>query len=340
MKTCRKALILPILLFISLTAFSQTNNDPKTLVDDGVALFDKGDYNGAMEKYKAALAINPNDYRADFELAYTLYTTGKGQDAIPYLQLILKSGESKYETYELLGSIYDDSNQSDKAVEAYKAGIKEKPDFERLHFNLGITYLRLKRYPEAETEGIEALKLNPTHASAHRLYALAAQDQGKRAIALLAWCNFLLLEPQTKRSTEAFSNVEYIINRGIKKNNEKSISISISSSDTDAYNLTMPMAVMASTLDKKDLKPVDSLNLQLTTVMQILGEQTASKGDFFSTYYARYFAKLAKSDNMPAFTHYITLSAWKDEDIAWFNSHNKELKDMQQWLKDNVNRGY
>jgi hypothetical protein len=143
-----------------------------------------------------------------------------------------------------------------------------------------------------------------------------------------------MIEPQTKRSAEAFNNLKYIVNQGIKKNNDKSINISISSSDTDANNLTMPMAVMASTLDKKGLTPVDSLNLQLTTVMQILGEQTVTKGDFFSTYYARYFAKLAKSDNMPAFIHYITLSAYKDDALGWFKDHDKELKDFQKWVTD------
>src|SRR5581483_5898082 len=270
MKTCHKLILLQIVLCFSFAAFSQNNNDPKTLVDEGVALYDKGDYNGAIEKYKAALAINQNDYRADFELAYTLYTVGKGNEAIPYCELILKSNESKYETYELLGSIYDDSNQPDKAIEAYKAGIKEKPDFERLHFNLAVTYERLKRFADAETEAIKALKLDPTHASAHRIYGFATYHQNKRSHAILAFCNFLMLEPQSDRSAVVYKYLDTIFRQQEGKN------IVLTESNFSGKNLTpltlAEIAVNLAVTTKDTLSklgktsPVDQMMIQLKTV--------------------------------------------------------------------------
>jgi tetratricopeptide (TPR) repeat protein len=319
-------------------ALGQGKNQVTTLIEQGIALNDSGKYSEATDKYYEALKIDPANLRAKYELAFTLSNSGKPDEAIPYLEKVAASNTIAA-AYDLLGSIYDDKKDSEKAIAYYKLGLIAFPNYERLHFNLGISYLRLKKYPEAEAEGIGALKLDPNHASAHRLYALAMEDQGKRAQSLLAWCNFLLLEPQTKRSAEALANLKYIVNYGISKKDSKNINISISPKDTDTYNLTLPMAVLASTLDKKNLTPVDSLNLQLSTAMQIIGEQSASRGDFFSVYYAKYFDKLAKSDNMQAFTHYISLTAYKDEDVAWFKTHEKELNDLQAWTKD-TKRGF
>jgi len=335
MKTYHNLILASALLLTSFTALSQNTQGTKSLVDEGVALYDKGDYNGAMEKYNAALKINPNDLRADYEMAYTLETLRKGLDAVPYLEKILQSNDSKYETYQLLGTIYDENGQPEKAIEAYRAGIKEKPDFALLHMNLGITLMGQKKYPEAEAEYTEALKLDPTHASNHRLYGLNAYKQSKRADALLAWCNFLLLEPQSQRSAEGVVYVKNILTYGIKKGDKKNININISSSDLGSVNLMMQMAVVASTIDKKNLSAVDSLALQLTSVFQVIGEQ-ADKIDspFFGSFYAKYFKKLAESGNMPAFAHYITMSAYKDENLAWFKDHEKDLNNLEAWTKD------
>ncbi len=331
MKTYRKLFLLITFAFAGTIAVAQT---AKTLTNDGIVLFDKGDYNGAMEKYKQALKIDTGDLQADFELAYTLETTGKGLEGIPYLEKILRSNDSKYETYELLGTIYDDNGKPEKAIEAYKAGIKNKPDFERLHFNLGITYERLNKHSDAEAEAIEALKLDPTHASAHRLYAMATQAQGKRANALLAWCNFLLLEPQTARSPDAVVSLKRIVNYGISQKSGKNVNVNISSSDMNSLNLGMTLAIINATSSKQNLSPVDSLSLQLNSLFPIISEQALDKDPFFSKYYAKYFNTMTDSGNIPALARYITLSAYKDEDLAWFKDHDKELKDLQKWLND------
>jgi tetratricopeptide (TPR) repeat protein len=341
MKTFRKILFLQTLLFISLAAFGQTSQTPKTLVDEGVALFDKGDYKTAMEKYKAALAIDPNDLRADFEMGYTLYTTGKGMEAIAYLEPILKSNDSKYETYELLGSIYDDNNQPEKAIEAYKAGIKNKPDYERLHFNLAVTYERLKRYADAEAEAIEALKLDPTHASAHRIYGLATLNQNKRSCAVLAFCNFLLLEPQSDRSAGVYKYLDTIFKMQEGKNivldgkNFSGKELTPLTIAEISVNLAVTTKDTLSKLGKTS--PVDQMMIQLKTVFIGTGnasKKAGAKKDFFWTFYADYFYKLEESDNILAFTRYITLSAYKEDDLAWFKDHDKDLKDFQKWLSD------
>jgi tetratricopeptide (TPR) repeat protein len=181
MKTIKRLLLILVLTYN--VAFAQNNEDAKALVRQGVQLHDQGKYAEAIEKYNEALKIDPGNLYADFELSYTLFASGKGSDAIPLLEKVIASdSELTAGAYDLLGSIYDNANQSDKAIEAYKAGIKANPQYQRLYYNLGIAYFRKKKYAEAEQSAIQSIKLDPKHASSQRMYALVNfhQANGRR----------------------------------------------------------------------------------------------------------------------------------------------------------------
>jgi len=316
--------------------FGQTATTSADLVKQGVVLNDAGKFDEAIDKYKQALAIDPNNWQADYEMGYTLYNTGHGKDAIPYLQKILSSTAPKYEADDLLGSIYDDNNEPQKAVECYKNGIADNPNFEHLHFNLGISYYRQNKYAEAEECEKDAIKLDQRHASSQRIYAMATYAGQKRIYALMAWCSFLLLEPNTARSVEAYRNIRKILNYGISQQDAKHTNISISEKEIGTSTLSMQMAVLAATEGKTNLSGVDSLNLQLTTMFKQAFEFKETQSDsFFSNYYAKFFNKLAESGNMEAFTRFISLSAYKDENLAWFKANNDKLNNLDMWIRTN-----
>ena len=270
-------------------------------------------------------------------MGFTLYTMGKGFDAVPFLEKILQSNDSKYETYELLGTIYDDNKQPDKAIDYYKKGIAENPQYERLHFNLGLSYLRQNQYDAAEAEEITAIKLNPKHASAQRIYAMAEYDKGNYTHSLLIWCSFLLLEPQTDRSTEAFRYIKAIINKGITKQDDKHININISSKDIGSEEMMTRLSIVASTESKefegKRESAIDSLTAELTAVFQGTAELNEKDTSFYAKYYTKYFGQLANSGNMPAFCHLASFTAYKDENSAWFKENQKQLQDLSNWVQ-------
>lgn len=333
--------ITPIaVLFLSvaaITASAQSGKTAKQLVDEGIALNDSAKYPQAIEKYNEALKTDPTYLRADYELGYTLYSTGKGLDAIPYLEKAVQSTDIRYVTYELLGSIYDDNKQYDKAIDCYKKGIADNPKFERLHFNLGVSYLRQKLYDLAEAEEITAIRLDPKHASAQRIYAMAEYDRGSYTRSLLIWSSFLLLEPQTTRSAEAFRYVRAIINQGIRHKDEKSVNINISKNELGSDELMTRISIVASTEDKgfqsKKESAVDSLTAELTSVFQVVAEHNQKDTSFYASYFAKYFGSLANSGNMPAFCRLISLMAYRDENVAWFNENKKQLNDLDSWVQ-------
>jgi len=337
MKTYHKFLLLFIFSAFSSHAFSQNKDDAVALVKQGIALHDAGKYPEAIAKYQEALKIDPDNINTQYELSYTLCSSGRSKEAIPYLEKLVASNKMA-QAYDLLGSTYDDEGQFDKAEVCYKAGIKAFPDFQRLRFNLALAYLRQKRYPEAETYAIEAIKLEPKHASSQRTYALAALGQNKRLCSMMAFCNFLLLEPQTKRSVEAYEYIDKIFKAGAEQKNI------LLTTDKDNKEITpMSMAEASIAIAASATKAMESQNIgspqeRLSNELKMVFETTSKAAekqiskDFFWKYYADYFGKLAQTDNMPAFTRLISLSAYREDNLKWFKENDKQLSALDAWV--------
>src|SRR5260221_273675 len=190
------------------------------------------------------------------------------------------------------------------------------------------------KYAEAIEKYREAIKLDPKHASRQRTYALATYGQDKRGVSLLAWCSFLMLEPQSQRSIEAYNRIKTILNYGIKRTGEKSVNITVSTNDlNNSGNLLLQLALTNSTENKTNLTAIDSLQLQLKSVFNISKELEKNKGNtFFSNFYAKYFTSLNESENITAFTRLVSLSAYKEENLKWFKENSVQLEALNKWI--------
>jgi len=338
MNSLYRTLLTPAFLIISAVAMAQDSNSAADLIKQGTQLNDQGKYAEAIEKYNEALKIDTGNIKANYELAFSLLASGKGADGIPYVKKAIngKSGVSfTAACYDLLGSIYDDTHQPQKAIDAYKEGIKIDPGYQRLHFNLGISYSRNKQYPEAEESAIEAIKLDPKHASSQRLYALVTFHQNKRMNALMGFCSFILLEPNTQRSAEAYGNIQHILQGGVLKGGNGQTTIILSpkgGQENEMLNMAISMAALSG--QNKKLKGMDLLEYELKSIFSIAGEQTEKKTDksFFDKGFVDYFYKLAQSNNIPAFTRLISMSANKDENTKWMADHNQMIKELDNWI--------
>jgi tetratricopeptide (TPR) repeat protein len=340
MKTFRRLITLCLLAFgITNVAYSQ-NTDAITLIKQGIQLHDQRKYPEAIDKYQQALKIDPTNMQGEFELSFSLYSSGKGADAIPHLEKVISNPNDvplAVQACDILGSIYDDTQQADKAIDTYERGIKLDPKYQRLRYNLSLALLRQKKYAGAESSAIEAIKLEPKHASSQQVYAVALQNQGKDAYALMAYCSFLLLEPQTTRSNTDYQQIQNIIQSKYKVTGDKAVTVYVKENkDSDAFALESGLALTAvASLENKKKSQTELLQDELTTLFRIAGELSAKKKgkDFFWLFYADYLSELAKSDNMPAFTRLINLSANMQDNAQWFKDNPDKLKALNEWLQ-------
>jgi tetratricopeptide (TPR) repeat protein len=328
MNIVKKLTLIIHILFFGFIAHAQ-DADVSTLIKQGIQLNTQRDYAGAMEKYKQALTADPENTQANYQLAFTLVASGKGTEGIPYLNKVVKTDNSfTGPAYELLGSIYDTAKQPQQAIDAYKAGIALKPDYQPLYFNIGLAYFRAGKYADAELAAINAIKLDPKHTNSQRLYALVTFHQNKRAPALLALCNFLLMEPDGTRSAEAYTNMQSILKGGALKTGA-------AKTDVATIALNKALSAAAATTDlRRYASPADLLAAQLKAIFIAVGQlaEKQTGNDFFRNYYASFFYKLAQTEHMPAFARLMDLSANKDADNQWLQQNDDKRKALDAWV--------
>lgn len=294
------------------------NVDVSGAVKEGIRLNGEKNYPAAIEKYKEALTAQPDNAQANYQLAFSLNASGKGTEAIPYLNKVIKTGgDLTGPAYELMGSIYDASHQPQQAIDAYQQGIKLKPDYQPLYFNLGIAYFRAQKYADAELAAIEAIKLDPKHANSQRLYGLVTFHQNKRVPALMGLCSFLLLDPEGPRADEAYTNLQSLLKGGDLK-------AAKADPETLILNKTLSTAIAASG---------GHLDAQLKNIFIAVGKlgEKGGKKSFFWNYYAAFFYKLSQSPNFSTAVKLISLSADKTAGAQWLQNHTDQRKELEDW---------
>jgi tetratricopeptide (TPR) repeat protein len=305
------------------------------LLKEGIALHDAKKFDEAVNKYNQALKLEPENVSIQFEKGYSLSAAGKTDEAVNILEKVAASNKEP-SAYDVLGSIFDDKGEYGKAQKYYLAGITAFPTYQRLHFNLSICYLRQNKYVQSEQAAIDAIKLDPRHASSQRIYALATYGQGKSLNSLLAWCSFLLLEPQTERSVEGCNYLKHILYKGIKGNNITLTADKANQTEQLSISIGVNSALLLAKTSKTNGETVTSLDSLIAPLSFVLKMGGQKKDDatqaFFYKYFGRYFAALATTDYMPAFSRYITLSAFRDENMAWLKSHEEDVKGLSTWV--------
>jgi tetratricopeptide (TPR) repeat protein len=323
MKPILKHLIIAVLLTTVLPCFAQ---DARTLIKEGSELADKKQYANAIDKYKAALTLEPNNSTANYQMAFSLNAAGKAKEAIPYAQKVTTSDASAAvisSAYSLMGNIYDKSAQPKQAIENYLQAIKTDSANYKLHYNLALAYFRARQYNQAEQSALKVLTHEPKHTGSVRLYALVTFHQNKRAPALLALCYFLSIDPKGPSSAEAYGNLQSILKGGSLK-----IAPGEKPPATDAQTRELNQAIVtaASTVDKGKQAPATFLSKQLSAVFTSIGrvnQKQPTDAPFFNDLATRY-AQLAQSNRMTAFANYISQSVDKAA-TAWVKAHSAEV---------------
>lgn len=246
------------------------------------------------------LAQETDDPATNYKAALALVDAGKGLEGVTYLEKVLKT-QSAYTNaaYSLLGSIYDKNNQPEKAIAIYNDGLKAYPKDQNLYFNLGIADFRAKLYADAELAAIEAIKLDPKHANSQRLYGLVTFHQNKRLNALMAFCSFLLIEPDGGKSDEAITNLQSILKGGVLKADGPGKLSAVQAAENAKSNAIITGAIASG--QAKNLTGAAMLDHQLKTIFTQAGQVAAKKANktFFDKFYADYFYQLAQSGNVP-----------------------------------------
>lgn len=346
----RKLLFIALSLLFSTVVLCQQDLD--ALVKEGVSLHDNGQYEEALKKYNAVLAVDKNHYLANYEKSYTLLALQKYDECIEISKFLLKNFPGNNQNagvYINYGTCLDLRGKSKQAVDVYDDGIKKFPKEGLLYFNKAITLYNINNIDDATEAAKLSVQNNPYHASSHNL--MGVLNKSNKIYSLLASLVFLAIEPEGKRAAANLSNVQNILNGGAKKTGDNSVSIFLDMSslkeskkkkDDDFHSIEM-LVSLGSGLDYdekyKDETAVVRLERKLESVISMLDETEKSGRGFGWTYYAPFFVKLNKADFLETFCHIIYTSANDTTNNNWLVDNKNKVDEFNSWFRDYWKKG-
>lgn len=119
------------------------------------------------------------------------------------------------DAYCVKSSALTEMNKQDQAIKLLNEALERCGDEYLLHYNLGLSYFKAKNLKLSIFHLQKAIEIDTTHPSAFLLYAYVLSDSERWVQSFLAFHFFLLLEPNTDRSKDAFGEMYDIISQKI-----------------------------------------------------------------------------------------------------------------------------
>ncbi|WP_405606795.1 tetratricopeptide repeat protein [Polaribacter sp. Asnod1-A03] len=150
----------------------KTNSDfVGTRMKKGDYYLKQGDVAKAIISFESALAIDNINNQIRINLATLYYNTQQYEKAEEAFKIVIEQEPEYGPVYYSLALMYAELNRVDEAIVQLEKAVKKMPENIRVYYNLGLLYDKQQDYKNSEKTFIAGLKVDATNESL--LYALA-----------------------------------------------------------------------------------------------------------------------------------------------------------------------
>lgn len=322
-------------------------------IEAGIKLHDAGKFDEAIAKYEEVLKLSPANMTALYELAFSFAANKEYEKS---LAAATRGTEYQSELlpmfYDLIGSAYDSMGEAQKAIDAYKKGIRIVPDSAMLYYNMAVTYLESLKNPDEARRALEkAVALDPRQSEFHLMLGQVFQTGGYPAPALLAFSTYLILDPTGPRALSAYGFWRAVLRGGLETGQ---------SATSPGQMRTAPTAPDAkpSKVDEGDFREFESAitRSQQTVIAEmdqgadelpsflahvnrliaILAERPADRNSatFAAAFYVPFFSELKAKNFVEPFVYWSMQRAPVPGVREWINAHQSEVREFVTWSRN------
>ncbi|GAB6012862.1 tetratricopeptide repeat protein [Viscerimonas tarda] len=320
-----------LLIIFSLTAISvYPQASSEKLMRKGVSLHDQGKYTEAISYYQQALQINPGSMSAIYEMSLSYLHLKDYDNALKYSTKVINANflPLLVDAYCVKSSALAELNKYDQSIKLLTEAIERCGDEYLLHYNLGLSYFKKKDLRLAVSHLGKAIEIDTTHPSAFLLYAYTLNDSGKWLQALFSFHFFLLQEPNTERSKEAFNEMYDILTMDLPSDSPKL-------EEEDGIGRRIIYDYMQKNRPATDDPARKFLFIENVTKKMILTlsqmQDESQKGllwDFFLPIYSEILA----SGYIDVYCHYISVSQFPSS-LEWWNKNTDKVDQFISWFE-------
>lgn len=309
------------------------------ILQDAVALHDKGDYAGAIAQYRTVPSSDTAYVRVLGELGLSYLANKQYKEAAEASRRAIALHANDAQPYVILAEAEEEQSHIAEALRAYADGLHRFPYSQTLWYNQGVTQKNNGRSAEALASLQRSLELNPTHANSHLLLGGLAAQQGQPARAMLSLMTFLAVQPAAERSNGVLVSLEQLATGTLAIEEKERVKPFVPNEALQELDLLLTSKVAL----RKDYTSKVKFEANLVKQVQLLVEKfpttngTAAESDFWLRTYGPLVAALRKDDNLTAFTYLILVSADDKKPAQWVKSNKKKVEAMTLACADALN---
>ena len=175
----------------------------------GLAFYNQGHTEEAIEHYLQALKINPGSEKALNNLGLALNDRGRSEEAIEHYLQALRINPDFEEAHINLGNVLNKQGRTKEAIEHFLHALRINPDSENAHYNLGLALHKQGRTEDATKHYLQALRINPDFEEAHNNLGLALKKNGHIEEAKEHYLQALRINPESEKTHLNLGNILY-----------------------------------------------------------------------------------------------------------------------------------
>ncbi|MBG42811.1 MAG: hypothetical protein CL530_02480 [Aequorivita sp.] len=329
-----------ILLLAMFTLQLSAQDSINAYIEEGIAHHDNGDYDKALEAYEKALVLDPQSTVVNYEMALSYFHKKDYKNAIARADIVIdKKDDHIISAYLVKGSALDMMGKVKESIKLFEKAIRKFPDNYLLHYNLALNHYKLNQMDKAQEHVIHAIESNPNHPSSHWMLANIESAKGNTVQSILANHYFLFLEPDSSRSSEAYTFLRENFGGNVTQEKDNAITINVSMGEDDdpfsAAKLMLGLMGASNLLPENADKTPEELFVENTeSFFKILGELKDQKqAGFYWEFYVPFFYDIAKSDHIETYCMYISQSG-NEKAAAWLDANTEKIEAFDIWLKE------
>lgn len=321
--------------------------DAQALIAEGVRLHDAGKYDEAIEKYRAALAVEPGNVEAAYEVAYAQFALGRYDDCVRTADPLLdRAGRFKALVYVVLANCHDLAGEPKRALRLFAKGMKEFPRDAVLPFNAGVTRVRQEDWTEARKLFQRAIENDPLHRSAHVNLGLAYRVGGYRVQAILAYLRFLSLESEDPRAPGAALEILQLLGAGFAKTGDAEyqieFNVNLPKDEGDYSSAELVRSIggaIVETEEWKDKTAGEKLVYRVDSLLSAIDEAGGDRGrDFARRTFMPFLRALREAGLLETFVYRVFAPVGPSELGAWLEQHPEQLALLDGFLASQARR--
>ena len=210
----RLGLLTALTLFFTATIVKAQPKDSKELIDKGIALYDKGEYEAALNAFRQVPEGDSNYAIAHYEIALTLLADSSFALCRKYCREGLKLRDSDPRgLLLLLGHAYSMDGLSDSARLVYESIRLKNPHDHQPYYEMSVSYSRENKFSEAEAMLQKSLMRNPYHFRSHQALGSLYMQQGRFSEAFIAMMASLLCTQNAELAGTSITFMSQIANQ-------------------------------------------------------------------------------------------------------------------------------